>query len=209
LLLARDVTRNLATAQPIEEGTSTLDLRLEPGLVVASRVEDAAGKPLTNAVVRIDLWAGNSAPQLDSKRVRPDAPGRFEFTALPAGRKYSLWASAKGYGTASQNIQEDADTNRVELPPFVLKVADRKLSGQVVDIEERPASGANVYIYGEGQPTGSVHADQKGRFRFDSVCEGRIQLSARLQNASGSLGAEAGATNVVIRLGMNQSYPVR
>ncbi len=39
-LVARDVTRNLAVAQDLEEGTKTLDLRLEPGLVVAGRVED-------------------------------------------------------------------------------------------------------------------------------------------------------------------------
>src|SRR5208283_2526656 len=43
-LMARDVARNLATAQDIEESTTTLDLRLEPGLVVAGRVEDVNGK---------------------------------------------------------------------------------------------------------------------------------------------------------------------
>ena len=48
-LIARDMARNLATAQNIEADTTTLDLRLEPGLIAAGRVEDLDGKPLSNA----------------------------------------------------------------------------------------------------------------------------------------------------------------
>ena len=198
--------RNLAAAQDIEESTTTLDLRLEPGLVVAGRVEDVNGKPLSNATVRVYLWSGNSGSQFDDKPIRTDAQGRFEITAMPPGRKYSLDATAKGYGSANQSIQEDADTNRVELEPCVLKVADRKLAGEVVDAEEKPVARANVYMYGQGQPNGSVRTDDKGRFKFDEVCEGSVQLSASSQRAYGNTRAEAGDTNVVIRLGVNQSY---
>ena len=208
-LLARDVERNLATAQDIEESTTTLDLRLEPGLVVAGRVEDVNGKPLSNATVRVYLWSGNSGSQFDDKPIRADAQGRFEITAMPPGRKYSLDATAKGYGSANQSIQENADTNRVELEPCVLKVADRKLAGEVVDTDEKPVARANVFMYGQGQPNTSVRTDDKGRFKFDEVCEGSVQLSASSQRAYGNTRAEAGDTNVVIRLGVNQSYSVR
>jgi protocatechuate 3,4-dioxygenase beta subunit len=208
-LLARDVERNLATAQDIEESTTTLDLRLEPGLVVAGRVEDVNGKPLTNASVRVYLWSGNSGSQFDDKPIRTDARGRFEITAMPPGRKYSLDATAKGFGSANQSIQENADTNRVELEPCVLKVADRKLAGEVVDTDDKPVARANVYMYGQGQPNGSVRTDDKGRFKFDEVCEGSIQVSASSQRAYGNSRAEAGDTNVVIRLGVNQSYSSR
>lgn len=208
-LIARDVGRNLATAHDIEEGATTLDLRLEPGLVVAGGVEDVNGKPLSNATVRVYLWSGNSGSQFEDKPIRTDARGRFELTAMPPGRKYSLDATAKGYGSANQSIQEDAETNRVEVAACVLKVADRKLAGEVVDADDKPAVRANVYMYGQGQPNGSVRTDDKGRFKFDEVCEGSIQLSANSQRANGSARAEAGDTNVVIRLGVNQSSSVR
>jgi protocatechuate 3,4-dioxygenase beta subunit len=206
--LARDVERNLATAQDIDGSTTTLDLRLEPGLVVAGRVEDVNGKPLSNATVRVYLWSGNSGFQFDDKPIRADTQGRFEITAMPPGRKYSLDATAKGYGSANQSIQENADTNRVELEPCVLRVADRKLAGEVVDTDEKPVARASVYMYGQGQPNGSVRTDDKGRFKFDEVCEGSVQVSASSQRAYGNTRAEAGDTNVVIRLGVNQSSSV-
>ncbi|MCX6925509.1 MAG: carboxypeptidase regulatory-like domain-containing protein, partial [Verrucomicrobia bacterium] len=208
-LIARDVGRNLAAAQDIDASTTTLDLRLEPGLVVVGRVEDVHGKPLSNASVRVYLWSGNSGSQFDEKPIRTDAQGRFEATAMPPGRKYSLDATAKGYGSANENIQEDAETNRVELPPCVLKVADHKLAGEVVDTDEKPVARASVYMYGQGQPNGSVRTDDKGRFRFEEVCEGSVQLSVSLQSAYGNARAEAGDTNVVVHLGVNQSFSNR
>jgi protocatechuate 3,4-dioxygenase beta subunit len=208
-LLARVVERNLATAQDIDENTTRLDLRLEPGLVIVGRVEDVKSKPLSNATVRVYLWSGNSGSQFDEKPIRTDAQGRFEITAMPPGRKYSLDATAKGYGSANQSIQENTDTNRIELEPCVLKVADRKLAGEVVDTDEKPVARANVHMYGQGQPNGSVRTDDKGRFKFDEVCEGSVQVSASSQRAYGNTRAEAGDTNVIIRLGVNQSYSGR
>jgi Carboxypeptidase regulatory-like domain len=205
-LLARDVAHNLAAAEDIEEGATTLDLRLQPGLIVTGKVQDENGRALTNATVRVFLWSGNSGTQFDDKHIRADARGQFEITALPPGRKYSLDATAKGYGSANQNIAEEGGTNRVELEPCVLRVADRKLAGEVLDADDKPVARANVFMYGPGQPNGSVRTDNKGRFGFEEVCEGTVQLSANLQNTHGSARAEAGDTNVVIRLGANQVY---
>ena len=208
-LIARDVGRNLATAKDIEEGTTTLDLGLERGLVVAGRVEDVNGKPLSNATVRVYLWSGNSGSQFDNTPIRTDAQGRYEITAMPPGRKYSLDATAKGYGSANQSIQEDAETNRIELAACVLKVADHKLAGEVVDADDKPVARANVFLNGQGQPNGSVRTDEKGRFKFDEVCEGPAQLFASIRSSYGNVRAEAGDTNVVIRLGVNQGSSVR
>jgi protocatechuate 3,4-dioxygenase beta subunit len=208
-LLARDVGRKLAAAQEIDESTTTLDLRMEPGLVIVGRVEDVNGKPLSNAAVNVYIWSGNSGSQFDGKPLRTDAQGRFEVAGLPRGRRYSLDATAKGYGSANRNIQEDAETNRVEVEACVLKVAADKLAGEVVDAEDKPVARAHVYMYGEGQPQGSARTDEKGRFKFDAVCEGTINVSASIQNSHGSVRAQAGDTNVVIRLGANQSYSSR
>jgi hypothetical protein len=128
---------------------------------------------------------------------------------MPPGRKYSLDATAKGFGSANQSIQENAETNRIELEPCVLHVADRELAGEVIDADDKPAARASVHMYGQGQPQGSVHTDEKGRFKFEAVCEGTIQLSANSQRSYGNARAQAGDTNVVIRLGVSQSYSFR
>ena len=195
-LIARDAGRNLAAAQEIEEGAAKLDLRLEPGLVVAGQVEDANGKPLSDATAQLFLWSGNRGFMFDNNPVRAGAQGRFEITALPPGRRYSLNITAKGYGSANQNIPQDAETNRVELPPSVLQVADHKLAGEVLDADDKPVAQVNVHMHGQGQPSGSVRTDDKGRFRFEEVCEGTVQLFANSQNAHGNARAEAGDTNV-------------
>jgi hypothetical protein len=167
------------------------------------------GKPLSNATVRVYLWSGNSGSQFDNTPIRTDAQGRYEITAMPPGRKYSLDATAKGYGSANQSIQEDAETNRIELAACVLKVADHKLAGEVVDADDKPVARANVFLNGQGQPNGSVRTDEKGRFKFDEVCEGPAQLFASIRSSYGNARAEAGDTNVVIRLGVNQGSSVR
>ena len=47
-LIARDFNRNLALAQAIDDATTNLDLRLEPGLAITGRATDSKGNSLTN-----------------------------------------------------------------------------------------------------------------------------------------------------------------
>lgn len=200
-LVARDPARNLAVAEDINEDTTTASLQLKPGLVIGGKVQDPSGNPLTNASVSLNVMVGNSGSSLDDKPIRTDAQGHFEIATLPPEGRYILWANAKGYGSVNKEAEGgDGETNRIELPPFVLKVADRKLAGQVVNAEDKPVSGVNVYMYGDGQPSGSVFTDKAGRFAFHQVCEGEVRLSANSQNSYGSAQAEGGDTNVVITL---------
>jgi len=204
-VIARDEKRKLVAAEDLDEETTTLDLRLEPGWIVTGRVEDPDGKPLTNASVTVFLWAGNSGSSFD-KALTTDAQGRFEVAGLPPDRRYSANATAKGYGASSQQAEGDeTETNRIELPPFVLRVADRPLAGRVVDEDEKSVAGAYVHSYGDGQPNESVRTDQQGRFVFAGVCEGTVRLSGSHQNSYGNTSAEAGDTNVVLTLGSRSS----
>ena len=206
-MIARDVVRNLAMAKTIMRGAQGLDLRLEPGLVMVGQVEDVHGKSLSNALVQASL--GNSTERAWGERVRTDGEGRFRVTALPPGWDYTVWVYAKGYGYLSRHRQGHAATRRVELAPFVLKAADGKLTGSVLDADGQPVPRAYVNLGGEGQLNlHYVRADAQGRFKFDDVCEGVVQLSAADPTARqlGKVAAEAGDTNVVIRLGVNQGY---
>ncbi len=193
---------NLAVAQDLDEEGGPMELKLEPGLTVAGRVE-SDGKPVTNAAVALIFWTGNSGMHLTGLTRTTNTPGRFEIPALPTGRKYGITVSAPGYGQrAMYDVgAASAEAGRMELETFDLKPANLKLAGQVVDLDDKPVAGANVNISGDGQPNGNARSDREGKFHFEHVCEGTVQISANNQGSYGNISAEGGDTNVVLRLG--------
>jgi protocatechuate 3,4-dioxygenase beta subunit len=200
-LIAQEITRNLSIAHEIDEHTRTLDLRLEPGLRLAGRVESLDGAPLPGASVSLFLWTGNMGSSF-GERILTDAEGNFEMATLPADRRYSVSATAQGYGSASRQVEgEPDDLNRIDLEPLVLRVADQKLAGQVLDPQDNPVEGAQVHLHGEGQPSLSTRTDHEGRFAFDAVCEGMVRLFVSAQNSYAHGSAEAGDMNVVLYMG--------
>jgi protocatechuate 3,4-dioxygenase beta subunit len=205
-ILVRDAERNLAAAQDLDEDTANLDLKLAPGLTLVGRAE-CDGKPVTNATAALVFWTGRSGMWLQGMtRTNTPAPGQFEIPALPPGRRYGVIISAPGYGQIqNHNLNISADPGRQELDPVELKPANLKLAGQVLDVDDKPVADCYVYLSGEGQPNGSSRADRNGRFTFAHVCEGPVRLSANNQRSSGNISAEGGDTNVVLRLGQNNS----
>jgi Carboxypeptidase regulatory-like domain len=205
-LLARDFKRNLALAQTVDEDTTNLDLRLEPGLKVSGRATDAKGKPLAKAEAQIMFWSERMGGSLGAA-IPVDSEGRFEIKALPVGRRYSVNVTAKGYGRVSNHLPEDTEDRHIELQPCVLALADQRIAGVVLDADEKPVANANVYVYGEGQPGVNAKTDAKGQFSFNQVCAGPIQLNANTQNGGhGSVNAEGGDTNITVRFGVRESY---
>jgi protocatechuate 3,4-dioxygenase beta subunit len=202
LLVARDTARNLAATEELPEETTNLDVKLKPALTVAGVVKNTDDSPLAGAEVGVWLKTGNMYNQLDDKMAASDAQGAYEIKCLPADGSYIVFASAKGHGRSQQQVPGDAETNRLELSPFVLKLADRVLAGQVLNENDKPVSGAYVNLNGEDQPNGNVTTDSKGRFHF-KVCEGQIRLFANSSQGGGfgQATAEAGDTNVVLTLG--------
>jgi hypothetical protein len=203
MLVVRDTARNLAASQELAEDTTNLDVQLKPGLIVAGRVEDIDGAPLAGAQVGVWLKAGNSLDQLDERLAAADAQGRYEIKCLPPEARYTVFATAKGRGRSQQQVQNDSDTNRMELTPFALKLANRVVAGQVLNENDKPASGVNVSLNGEDQPDGNMTTDSKGRFHFQ-VCEGQVRLFANSQGGSAQASAEAGDTNIVMTLSSQQ-----
>jgi hypothetical protein len=201
LLVARDRARNLAASEELSEDATNLDIKLKPALTVAGLVSKPDDSPLAGANVSVMLKAGNTYGQLGEQQATCNAQGRYEIKCLPPDGQYLVYASAKGHGQNQEQFQGDPDTNRMELPPFVLKLADRVLAGQVLDEKDKPVSGAMVQVNGQGQPSDNMSTDSKGRFHFQ-VCEGQVRLFANSPQGGGfaQASAEAGDTNVVITL---------
>ena len=107
---------------------------------------------------------------------------------------------------------KDTQTNHYTFPTLVVKLANFKLAGRVLDSDGKPVVGATVRLSGTGQqewPT--TKSDNEGKFVFDAVCEGAVKLSAlwfdpasshlvlSTKNSPG-ITVQADDTNIVLRL---------
>jgi hypothetical protein len=134
--------------------------------------------------------------------VRADNEGRFEIKALPPGRQYSINTSANGFGQDQRNLPaSDTITNRMELEPFQLDLADQRIAGEVLDDNDKPVASASVHSQGPKQPNLSAQTDAKGHFSMNKVCAGTIRLFANSQRGGfANVTAAGGDTNIVIRI---------
>lgn len=200
LVIARDLARNLAAALEVDEDTTNAEVRLAPAWTVAGRVTGMDGKTIRNAEIYVSLMAGSIGSSI-GQVLRCDANGGFEVKALPIDRRYYINVSAPGFGRDNRNLEFGESEMRLELEPFQLVVADQRIAGVVVDENEKPVSGANLYCYENKQPQLNGQTDSKGRFRFDKVCPGSIRLNVSSRSGAYTRATvEAGDTNIVIQL---------
>jgi len=238
-LLARDPAHNLvATAELDSNSTSPdlslirslgpippakaiveLDLHLQPGLILSGAVRDPAGQPVTNAVVQVVPYPPaelrSALNRLPPTNASPQ--GIFSISALPPGVPFLLHVAADGYG--SNNIPvpaSDTRTNQLQLPPVILKVANRIVAGQVLGPDDKPCWGAQMSLQGgEGQPAGHPSTtDANGHFSIKGVCEGSLDVRAMLPAGNGNprflvgiARASGGDANILIKLGQSNGVP--
>ena len=208
VLIARDVGRNLAAAIELDSDATNADVKLEPGLTLAGRVTGPDGKPIANAEATLMFWTASMGTSYGSP-ARADAQGHFEIKALPPGRHYGVSVSAKGFGQDSKDLAAaETGVTRLDLEPFQLALANLRVAGVVLDADDKPVARAFVNTFGgQKQPALNCQADAKGRFSFDHVCAGAINLSANGPNGgeNGSVSAEGGDTNITIHLGSQEA----
>jgi protocatechuate 3,4-dioxygenase beta subunit len=211
-VVARDVERNLAAIEPIGTSKKSADLRLGPGVSISGTVQDAKGAPLTRANINLNMMAGNMGGMVEHQPIKVSSDGTFTIPALPMGQQYHVYVNANGYGSANKSVgKTQSQTNSVQLSPFKLKLADRQLAGQVLGTDNKPLSGAQVNINGNGQPNSYVKTDATGHFKF-KVCDGPISIyvyspSGAGRNNSANWQARGGDTNVVVKMGAQQRQP--
>ncbi len=206
-LLARHSERKLAAMQEMDETTKSLDVTLKPAMSVSGHMQDAKGKPVTEAIAYISIHQENSSYTISREPVHADEQGRIQAEALPMGERYGWYVSAKGYGSAHQEMEAaDPKADHYDFSPLVLKLADRRLAGRVLGTDGKPAAGVQVWMNGDGQPNGNAITDTDGQFAYDAVCAGPVTVSANMKGAYGSAEAVGGDTNMVIRLNARNTY---
>ena len=202
VLIARDPERNLAAAMDLEEDATNTTVRLAPASTLAGQATDSSGKPVANAQGRLLFRTDRMSAPL-GQAVRADEEGKFEIKGLPAGRRFIVTVTARGYGQDSHEVETaESESRRVNLEPFQLEAAHQRIAGVVLDADDKPVRSAWLYCYGDKQPPQNSQSDAQGHFSFDKVCAGTIRISANSQSGGfASTQAEAGDTNITINLG--------
>ena len=207
-LVARHKQHNLAAAEEISEDIKRLDIKLKPGVIFDGKVIGPDGKGIANARINVMLRVSNWGSPIERDIARTDSQGNFQIRAIPAEHKYSIDASAEGYG---ENRSEEFDTNdavdnHLDAGTITLLVANLSVSGVVLDDEDKPVVGADVYCSGDNQPYRRTQTDTDGTFTLENVCAGRIRLSVSKRGSMaarlyGNIETEGGATGVQIVIG--------
>jgi len=201
-LVARHEQRNLAAAVEIDEDTRTLDIKLEPGVTFTGKVLDPDGKGIANARILVMLRASNWGSTIARDIGQSNAEGNFEVKAIPLEHKYSITASAEGYGENRTEVQaDDAVDNQLDVGVLTLPVANLLVSGVVVDVNDKPVANARISTYGEGQPYRNMQTDAEGKFTIEKICAGKIRISVNISGRTrlyGSVETEGGATDVKV-----------
>jgi len=200
-LIVRHKERNLATAIELDETPDNLDIKLTQGVILSGKVVDVEGRGIPDADISLTFWVSQFG--YGGREVtKIDAEGNYEIRPVPSGHRFSVTASAEGYGQQSIRVNTaDAVDNRIELEPLVLAVANLSVSGVVVDADDKPVADARVHCYGRGQPDRQTQTDANGKFALDNICEGPIRVYANVSGKTrlyGRVEAEGGATDVKI-----------
>ena len=168
-LIVRDLARNLAAVEDWPELATNLDLKLKPALTLTGQVKKADDTPLPGAQVVFWIKAGKRYNRFDNRVQLTDDQGCYEIKCLPVDGDYQVSAFAKGYGSSRRLVKNDSGTNRLELSPFVLKLADQAIAGQVLQEDGQPAAGVNISLEGEGQPDRYQNHGQPGPVSFSGL----------------------------------------
>jgi hypothetical protein len=196
-LLVRRVDLNLAALAELTQETETIDVKLSPALTLSGTVEDINGKPVPGAKASISLIKGWGCGT-PVKEAITNEQGRFEFYGLPQRQEYGIQAQAEGFSRNQMTtgmINRTVDREEVG-GPIILKRPVLSVSGIVVHANGKAVADIPVYLHGEGQPDLRLKSDAEGRFTFEKVCCGPVQINAKNDTLIGTIETEGGAKNV-------------
>ncbi len=158
--------------------------------VAGTVVNGVSGEALPD----VKLSLAPNTDRTEQITVSSDAAGRFSFTNLPAG-KYALTAKRRGFREQALD-QHDVFSTAIVVGPkldaehivFRLQLAGM-ISGNVVDEDNEPVGGAQVWLFvrsismgvAGNHFIGSTQTNDKGRYRFSSLGPGTYFLAVTAQ----------------------------
>lgn len=202
-LLVRQKERNLAAAIEIDPTASEIDVTTKPGVILSGKVVDVEGKGIPGTELSLTFWTSRIGYGI-REDAKANDEGIYEIRAVPGGYRYSVRASAEGYGEKYVRVDtSEAANKRIDVETLVLSLANLSASGIVVDDFDQPVSGIRIYASGKGQPSRETFTDTEGRFKIENVCTGDLRIQANSRDRTtrrlhGRTQAKGGATNIKI-----------
>ena len=183
------------------------DIILSEGIVLAGKVTQPDGKPITGAVLTfIDQEPGGTGL---SWKAQSDSQGEYRFEEVLPRWDGMLTAEGHGYETKKQKITlpEEKKEERID---FVLNPANNKavITGTVADRNGRPLEDVQLMV----QQTGTIdimvldkHTDSEGRFKITGLYADRfynihLKMSSYPFLETIIYGIPAGSENIVLSL---------
>jgi hypothetical protein len=201
-LLATHSDKKLAGVVQIGEDAREVTIKLEKGITAKGKVMNQDGEPIIGARILLYFRGSNfGSPSGLETQTGPD--GNYEFNPLAADQRYSVNVSnAAGYGTGQEQIEPTSDETRMEIKDIILRVADQKVTGQVVDIDGKGLADVQLHCYGQGQPNVNTKTNKDGTFVLEPVCAGELNISANYRvdrdYQYGHVQTEGGAEDVKV-----------
>ena len=159
----------------IQPGSNVLDLSFEPGVEVAGRVVDEAGKPVSSA--KVELTPENHFEVRQYRDVTGE-DGRFRLAPVLAG-KYRLKAGADGFTDT-----ESPGTLTVTTDPVSnLEVTLEKgavLSGKILGLPPEDLAQVEVEARSDRGERVAAWTDGRGRYEARPLAPGDWTVEARL-----------------------------
>ena len=213
-LVGRDLAHGFAAAVKFgwnPRGDVTMvDLHLQPGFNLSGSVQDSKGAALKTAMVQLYIrpedGSRSTSPDWD---IPTDGLGSFSFTALPTGYDYRLRVMTPGYGSTNLSVSAaQTQAARLKLPTIMLKSANQRVEGLVLDVDRKPIAKAQVQLTGPEQFPQTADTDANGHFIFNGVSDRRVTVYADNPNITeegihphgGGASTHGGDLNVVVQL---------
>jgi protocatechuate 3,4-dioxygenase beta subunit len=169
-VLVRHPQRNLAAVVFVTDDEQPPVVVLRAPTRVAGTVKDARGRPVVNASVRAQIDASHMGRFAVVAEARTGTDGRFELEVANCMAQYAVSAHAPGFSVAEM-VLKHSDIVKESGRDLVLKAADRKLRGVVIDPGGKPVPGAVVTAKANAvkvYPRSAV-TDSSGRFALEHL----------------------------------------
>ncbi len=213
-LLVQDQTHHRAALAQIDDGLLSLQVQLSPAYTIRGQVSDPQGRGIPTASVRLRASMPGWSTDVGFA-VTTDQQGDYEIRTLPKQVdyfKYRLAVSAKGYGpTEVKDVPVEGNPDDpISIPTVVLHPTDQSITGMVVDANDQPVPGVELFVRGPrgsrraGQPSRKGVTDAQGRFVIEGLCAGPLRIQAGTggrERKPGMLDAQGGDRDLKVVMG--------
>ena len=165
------------------------------------KLVDPSGAPIADGqLMLLQTFVGTNPMSMQSGTTGADGIG--QLNSLYLDTNYAVQARAKGYGSGSINLSLRPNST-VEVSLALVK-ADSFVSGMVLDENQLPLAGADVYATGPKSDRQTVKTDFTGHFRVDNLMPGDAITVYTVMNGRRGQGAAqvervpAGTDNMIL-----------